>query len=190
MPICKLCNSPFPFWKVIDGKSRHLGTRKYCLICSPWGKGNTRQLHIMRPVEVGKKRCPRCLQEKDESEFYKRRDGSDFSSYCKVCNVAETVERQTKFKRQCVEYMGGKCELCEYNRYYGGLDFHHLDPTKKDFGIGKAKLTSFSEKVKRELDKCVIVCCRCHREIHAGLHDNFIKTRCAGEMEIIRPCEG
>ena len=46
-----------------------------------------------------------------------------------------------------------------------------LDPVKKEFSISHAKLTSFDENIKKELDKCALVCANCHREIHAGVLD-------------------
>lgn len=73
--------------------------------------------------------------------------------------------KRTKIK--LVEYKGGKCECCGYSKCIEALEFHHLDPSKKDFQIsGTSK--SF-EALKKEADKCVLVCANCHREIHAGL---------------------
>tara|TARA_Y100000022_G_scaffold124448_2_gene107779 strand:+ start:6311 stop:6541 length:231 start_codon:yes stop_codon:yes gene_type:complete len=68
---------------------------------------------------------------------------------------------------KCVEYKGGSCSKCGYDNYIGALEFHHLDPTQKDFTIAKVKLTTFGEKVEKELDKCVLLCSNCHREQHA-----------------------
>lgn len=64
---------------------------------------------------------------------------------------------------------GGKCQKCGYNTYQGALEFHHIDPTKKDFTIGDRdfKLKECIEESK----KCVLLCANCHREIHAGLWD-------------------
>jgi hypothetical protein len=30
-----------------------------------------------------------------------------------------------------VDYLGGKCFNCKYDRYTGALDIHHLDPAIK-----------------------------------------------------------
>jgi hypothetical protein len=89
--------------------------------------------------------------------------------YCKPCTTEQTVERQQKFKRQCVEYKGGKCSRCEYDKYVGALEFHHLDPSEKDFSPSQCKLTKFDNRIKKELDKCVLLCANCHREEHARL---------------------
>jgi hypothetical protein len=34
-----------------------------------------------------------------------------------------------------VVYKGGKCQCCGYNKYIGALEFHHVDPEQKDFGV-------------------------------------------------------
>ena len=110
--------------------------------------------------------CPYCKTTKPISEFYQRRGKAGGSCYCKPCTNAETSQRSIAFKEKCVEYKGGKCELCGYNKYIGALEFHHKDPTKKDLQISKVRGRSFTDKIKKELDKCQILCCNCHREIH------------------------
>ncbi len=52
------------------------------------------------------------------------------------------------------------------------MDFHHPDALEKDFSIS-SKITSFAA-IEAELRKCVLLCSRCHREVHDGLHANYI----------------
>ena len=47
-----------------------------------------------------------------------------------------------------------------------------IDPTQKDFGIGRVNLRQFSDTIKRELDKCVVLCSNCHKEVHFELRIN------------------
>ena len=68
-----------------------------------------------------------------------------------------------------IKYKGGRCEICGYCRYQGALDLHHRNPKEKNFGIAQKGYTRSWEKTKAELDKCVLVCANCHREIEAGL---------------------
>lgn len=68
-----------------------------------------------------------------------------------------------------VEYKGGKCKLCGYKRTVAALELHHLDASKKLFGISGQGLTRSWKSVKAEADKCVLICANCHREVHAGL---------------------
>ena len=65
-----------------------------------------------------------------------------------------------------IEYKGGKCVKCGYNKCNAALDFHHLDPTQKEFNLGSHGHTRSWERMKVELDKCILLCANCHREIH------------------------
>jgi hypothetical protein len=78
----------------------------------------------------------------------------------------QTIERQRRLKQQAVEYKGGRCVKCGYCRYVGALEFHHLDPSGKDVTISHLGHTTF-RKITAELDKCILVCANCHREIHS-----------------------
>jgi len=121
-------------------------------------------------VSPDRKICPSCNSEKPHSEFYKRqRGGHDPSSQCKPCNNADKLKRQRGFKQKAVDYKGGECQCCGYNKCNNALDFHHVDPKTKKFGIGKQRRTNLTDEIKEELDKCVLVCSNCHREIHAGV---------------------
>lgn len=88
---------------------------------------------------------------------------------CVKCRSEAVQKRRDKIKELLVEYKGGKCELCGYNKCIGALEFHHLDPTQKEYSIGYKGYTRSIEKNKKEADKCVLVCANCHREIHTGL---------------------
>lgn len=83
--------------------------------------------------------------------------------------IKAVAKRRKKLKQMAVEYLGGQCVLCRYSKLHDALEFHHVDATKKDFGLAKRGLTRSWEKIKQELDKCVLVCANCHREIHAGI---------------------
>ena len=77
-----------------------------------------------------------------------------------------TNARKNKLKIKCVEYKGGKCERCGYNKCMRALSFHHLDPKQKDFQISGAHCRKW-DIVQKELDKCILLCCNCHAEIHS-----------------------
>jgi predicted HNH restriction endonuclease len=76
------------------------------------------------------------------------------------------IERSRYIKQQCIDYMGGCCSICGYNKCPAALEFHHKDPNEKDFGIAQRGLKSFSEELRNELDKCIILCSNCHSETH------------------------
>jgi hypothetical protein len=77
--------------------------------------------------------------------------------------------KRTKLK--LIEYKGGKCEICGYSNCSRALEFHHINPNEKDFTIS-GKSLSF-DKLKNEVDKCLLVCANCHCEIHDNLINNL-----------------
>ncbi len=93
-----------------------------------------------------------------------KRTYADRAEYLKKAVTA----RRRKLKTMVVEYRGGKCVLCGYYKCIGALDLHHVDETKKEFGLSARGMTRSWEKIKEEADKCVVLCANCHREIHAG----------------------
>jgi hypothetical protein len=120
--------------------------------------------------------CPRCEKEVAIKDFYARRGKSNSSVYCKICVNAQTIIRQREIKFNMIEYKGGECERCGYKKCQGALEFHHKDPSQKDFTIAHAKQRCFNEEIKRELDKCILLCSNCHRETHEEMNTNkYIK---------------
>jgi ribosomal protein L30E len=81
--------------------------------------------------------------------------------------VKYVVDFRKRTKIKLVEYKGGKCEKCEYKKCIEALEFHHLNPNEKDFTIS-GKSWSF-DRLKEEVDKCILVCSNCHKEIHYEL---------------------
>lgn len=79
-------------------------------------------------------------------------------------NSNNVIEWRRRAKIKLVEYKGGKCERCGYDKCIKALEFHHLNPKEKDFTIS-GKSWSF-ERLKKEVDKCILVCSNCHSEIH------------------------
>lgn len=77
--------------------------------------------------------------------------------------------RRKKVRLQAVEYKGGKCEVCGYNRCIDAFEFHHNDLSDKKFGISAKGYTRGWSEVVKELDKCKLICANCHRELHAKL---------------------
>lgn len=83
--------------------------------------------------------------------------------------IKAVAKRRKKIREQAIEHLGGKCFYCGYNRCLAALDFHHIDESTKKFGISQDGLTRSWERTKQELQKCILVCANCHREIHAGI---------------------
>jgi len=90
-------------------------------------------------------------------------------SKIKKDNVKWVTENRRKNKLKLVEYKGGKCQCCGYDRSVKALEFHHKNPEEKEFGLSTRGITKSFDRLKKEADKCVLVCANCHREIHEGL---------------------
>lgn len=84
-------------------------------------------------------------------------------------NIAAVAKRRKKIKELAIQYKGGKCYFCGYKKYYGAFDFHHINEKEKKFGLSTKGLTRSWDKTREEVDKCILVCANCHRELHAGL---------------------
>ena len=105
--------------------------------------------------------CPICMNEKPDTDFYPRKNGKP-QAYCKKCFSAYMIGRWIQKKKDAVQYKGGVCVDCHEQMDYYLYDFHHLDPSKKDVDWNKLRLRSWG-KIMKELDKCVLLCCKCHR---------------------------
>lgn len=75
-----------------------------------------------------------------------------------------------KVRAILAEAFGGKCAICGYDKTIAALDYHHVDSKDKDHLLSKAMKNGYAwYKIIIEARKCALVCCRCHREIHAGV---------------------
>jgi len=74
--------------------------------------------------------------------------------------------KQNKERRQFInEYKSTcSCKKCGDSRSYV-LDFHHINPSEKEFDLGSATKYSIV-KLKIELEKCITLCRNCHSEFH------------------------
>ena len=157
MRICQKeqCKNIVPkFFIDEDGKRHNCQRRKFCFICSPYGHHNTKNLNNKNTGI-----CPKCegSSQKGNSKCYK-------------CYFSEKKERQLK---KIYDIIGYNCWLCNYDKGINGssvLEFHHVDPDNKLFGLTVREFVGKKwEDVWKEMNKCVSLCCRCHREYHAGL---------------------
>jgi len=163
MPICKKCNNSFPNRLKIDGKYRTLSSRKYCLDCSPFGLHNTKPIHKndkrtmkTKPEEITCTVCGRVY-------IY---DNKNKKGHTKTkCNSCLVNIRRYKLKVKMVDYKGGECVKCGYKKNIKALTFHHVDSNEKDFGLSGSHCRSWNA-IKKELDKCILLCSNCHIEEH------------------------
>jgi len=79
------------------------------------------------------------------------------------------IAHRRRLKVKAIEFKGGKCILCGYDRCNAAPEFHHLDKATKGFGLSKGGKIRSWESIMKELDKCILVCSNCHRELEAGV---------------------
>ena len=155
---CLNCEKQVPNLAYIEGKKRNLKNRKYCFDCSPFGQHNTRKLHDPSSANTPNYECRIC--KKNYQGGHRQSKG-----ICSSCRVSES--RRNK-KTELIDYKGGKCVICNYDKCQQVLQFHHKNPNEKEFALANASTLDL-EKLKIEVDKCILVCANCHGEIHAGL---------------------
>ena len=208
----------------MEGRVRNLGSRRFCLTCSPFGSHNTssrpladtkvrrreswvnysrnRRIRIKAELLACRDgRCEDCGYDRSiwALEFHHRdsRDkqfalGGFLGSLararteaakcfliCANCHRArhsmmktrsghEIVRARQDLKQRAVAAMGGACVGCGFVDLIDALEFHHIDPTTKEFGISTEGIRRGWKKIAAELAKCVLLCANCHREVHAG----------------------
>jgi hypothetical protein len=140
------------------------------------------------------KTCPICKTPKHKLEFYPRSktNTTQRQPYCIKCSIRSITENKHNLKKEIVQYKGGKCILCGYNKNIKSLVFHHIDSSVKEFSISGVNYNL--EKLKKEIDKCILVCRNCHAEIHEGLHPQYLinvtcKSISSSEKKICPRCK-
>lgn len=107
--------------------------------------------------------CPKC-REIHRKEQQENSLSVETIAQRKIRNKKAVVSFRQRLKKKAVEYMGGCCSKCNYNKCLAALHFHHLDPDEKDFQISSKSISW--EKLVVELNKCVLLCANCHAEEH------------------------
>ena len=87
-----------------------------------------------------------------------------------LCGGCLTKVRRYRQKKRAVELLGGVCTNCGWKGNIAGFDFHHTDPSEKEFNIGKVANKSWAV-LSIELKKCVLLCGTCHRIEHSSNTD-------------------
>lgn len=122
--------------------------------------------------------CSTCKVKKPMSEYYLTgrytKAGKNIPrAKCKLCVNKIKKDRRSNIRAWLKQYKrNSSCEVCGYSKEthpkfsINALEFHHPQNNKK-FAIGEAAARGMSiKKIKKEIDKCVILCSRCHTEIH------------------------
>ena len=141
---CASCGRQFPAKAIIDGVMRSLYRRRFCLVCSGFGVHNT-------------SKSPPSIAASDELREYRRRKRN-------AKTYRSQKRRRQRRKSELVAAAGGRCIDCGYKKSLAALEFHHLDPAAKEFGIGS--FDGSLERLLAEAKKCDLLCANCHRLRH------------------------
>jgi len=127
------------------------------------------------------KKCKNCKKTKlcDWSGSFTQTGSPEYKARCHDCHRIKALDwrrkgqkrisqqaklRRLKLKQKYVDYLGGKCSRCGYFKNNRALTFHHHGKGK-DRNISQMIDWSWN-KVKSELDRCILLCFNCHMEEH------------------------
>ena len=154
---CIVCDKEFEAQK---------STKKYCskkcMNAMRRIKWANRDKEEKKQKLMPEKQCPIC------GKFFRpKNSAANQRTCCYECMPEGTQLTRGGFLAKIKEAKGGKCVRCGYDRCLKALEFHHLDPSKKDFTISNDhfKLLEAIEESK----KCILICSNCHRELHDNL---------------------
>lgn len=112
-----------------------------------------------RRLEMGEKAWTEHRRQKEYEKVlrYRRR------------NTKNVSEWRRRFKQELIQYKGGKCQICGYDKveFPSVFAFHHRDPNQKDFSVSRRIKSKDATRV--EVDKCDLLCQNCHHELHDNL---------------------
>ncbi len=142
-------------------------------------------LEVFIDMEIKTRKCTMCKLDlpEDDTNFASRHDRGkkQFQSSCRECqknyrrqhyldNKQKYIDKSKVYRQVFldwfIEYKKSlSCEICGESRYWV-LDFHHKDPKEKDLEVSLVVRQCSKEKLLDEINKCMVVCSNCHRDIH------------------------
>ena len=123
------------------------------------------------------KKCSKCNQLLNNNCFHKYKH--DLQRYCKKCqkeyfqtSKGKKIKQQTHHKTRLTsqrilrDLKSNGCAICGYNKNPAALEFHHVNPENKRYSLSYKTMDYSDEKIVIEVNKCILLCANCHREIH------------------------
>jgi len=85
----------------------------------------------------------------------------------KSSEKAHVKRRKLEIKKWFEDYKKNlKCSKCS-EKHPSTIDFHHKKGEKKEKGVSYLVANGYSiNYIKKELNKCMILCANCHRKVH------------------------
>lgn len=104
------------------------------------------------------------LKQKDNAliQIMLLKSGKIKTLWCKANN--ECAKRKYYENKRILHQLKiNGCAKCGYNECDACLEFHHVNPEDKKYSISASRVAK--KNFVDELNKCILLCCRCHREI-------------------------
>ena len=152
---CVVCGKEFEAQK---------STKKYCSNECLNASRRKKYAEKGRNRGISEKVCPICGK-----VFTPKSAAASQRTCCYDCMPDGIQLTRGMFLAKIKEQRGGKCIRCGYDKCIKALEFHHIDPSQKDFTISNDhfKLLEAIEESK----KCILICSNCHKELHDNLWD-------------------
>ncbi len=101
-------------------------------------------------------------KQREKNREYQKKHYSQKKEYY----IQKAKESKLRVKTEYENYKRTlKCEICGEN-HPATLDFHHKEPDQKEFIVSKTICRWSWSSVKKEIDKCIVLCSNCHRKLH------------------------
>jgi NAD-dependent SIR2 family protein deacetylase len=110
--------------------------------------------------------CTDCkIDLNDKNAYWKGETEKRLGNRCKKCFNKYCANRWIKRKLEIIKERENKCFDCGQTFHYSVYEFHHREPSNKEFSWQRAKKLT-QEKMRKELEKCDMLCANCHRVRH------------------------
>lgn len=138
----------------LDGNSFNVSYDNISLLSIEQEKARNRSTKI----------CSKCGKECPIEYFvFKDKKNNKRSSRCIECDRLSKRESYHKYYENNKERFQVRCIVCG-EKDIACLDFHHLKD--KEFNISNEIRNLSIENLKKEINKCVVLCSNCHRKLH------------------------
>lgn len=113
---------------------------------------------------------PNHKQYSEKTEYYKnyaKKSRENHIDWYKNYDKQRQQKRKIEARKIKKELTLHGCAICGYNKCPAALDFHHVNPEDKKYTLNNAYLSRLTnDKLIEELNKCILLCSNCHRELH------------------------
>lgn len=108
------------------------------------------------------------------AKAYREANREETIAYAKAYQKANREELKAKRDERNLiifNYKGAECNHCGLSepKHLEIYDYHHVDPDTKLYSVSNI-LKGPIERLRTEVDKCLLLCSNCHRKEHARLN--------------------